>query len=106
MDPQANMGPRQPKMPGVEDKIVGNLSTEKPAMRIDTVLDIVKSKFEKGETEWNRLPRNVKDFIKPDTGKGHTLKKKAQGSDTTDQKENILHELARRTSDFGEPHAS
>ena len=109
MNPQASIGTRRPRMSGDKDKVVGNLTAkgQEPAMRIDTVLETVKSKFEGEETNWNKLlRRNVKEFIKPAVGQGQTPKKTAQGPDTSDQKENILHELARRTSDFGEPQAS
>jgi hypothetical protein len=108
MNPQANT--RRPRMSGDKDKGVGNLTdrSQEAAMTIETVLNIVKSKFEieKGEPNWYKLDRTVKDFIKPPASRSQPPKKTAQGSDTSDQKKNILHELARGDSDFGEPQAS
>lgn len=77
-------------------------------MTIKTVLDMVDSKFEieKQEPNWNKLPKSIREFIKPAAGPAQASKKTAQGPDTSDQKKNILHELARGDSDFGERRAS
>ncbi|KAI0442366.1 hypothetical protein F4803DRAFT_551238 [Xylaria telfairii] len=87
MEKKANN--KRPKQAvGKKDGDTPDSHDKKPDIKIDDVLNWVKSHYEETEVDWSKLPKHMKEFIKP--------RKSQEGV----MKENILHEMARRVNDF------
>ncbi|KAK4452495.1 hypothetical protein QBC34DRAFT_26249 [Podospora aff. communis PSN243] len=86
---------------------VGSRKEKTPTVvSIDYILDLVKSRYDSGETNWNRLPKDVRDFMTPPPPEPKRSFRGSLSASSQKQFDNILHELARKAGDFKEAHAS
>ncbi|KAJ3579865.1 hypothetical protein NPX13_g694 [Xylaria arbuscula] len=91
MTPDTQQTPAAAKKFG--DKPTGK--RKEPDLKIDDVLKFVEETFaSKQEANWSKLPRHVRDFIKPQQ---QYPKRAVRGREIDDRKRNVLHELAART---------